>query len=277
MDDGATSPAAPAAPVAPAARAADALPAAVAAPAFEVVTWNIHRARGADGRIDPARITAAIARHLADPAPAVLALTEADAECPPHSGLLDLAAVEAATGLRHAQTDPALRWGPGSHGFLGTVLFLAPGWPLRDGALIDLPGHCPRGAVLVETEHAGHPLRIVATHLSLGQPLRIAQMRTIGQHLARRRAMPTLLMGDLNEWRPWGGLALAPRVAGQRFAGPARASYPAAWPVLPLDRILGAGGALVTAAAAVHAPGLRAASDHLPVRASVTAGGATSG
>ncbi|HMO09626.1 MAG TPA: endonuclease/exonuclease/phosphatase family protein [Paracoccaceae bacterium] len=244
---------------------------------FDCATWNIHRARGADGRVDPARVNAAIARHLAAPPPAVLALTEADAERPPHAGLLDLPAIEAATGLVHAQGEPGLRWGAGSHGFLGTVLFLPPGWPLRDAALIDLPGHCPRGAVLVETEAQGAPLRIVATHLSLGQPLRIAQMRTIGQHLARRRPMPTLLIGDLNEWRPWGGLALSSRVTGLRFSGPALRSFPASLPTLPLDRILAAGGARVTAARALDAPDLRAASDHLPLRASVTIGQATSG
>lgn len=253
----------------------DAAPPAPAA--FDCLTWNIHRARGADGRVDPGRVQAAIARHLCAPPPAVLALTEADAEAPPHRGLLDLNAIEAATGLRHAHGDPALRWGAGSHGFLGTVLFLPPGWPLRHGALIDLPGHYPRGAVLVETEVAGAPLRIVATHLSLTQALRIVQMRTLGQHLARRPAMPLLLMGDLNEWRPWGGLALSARVAGLRLSGPAPRSFPAARPFLPLDRILGGGGARVTGAEALRAPCLRAASDHLPVRASVTIAAATSG
>ena len=231
------------------------------------VTWNVHRTRGADGRCDAARIVATLADEVCVPAPDILVLTEADGERPPHAGLLDPAAVERATGLRHAHP-PDLRYGSDSHGFLGSVLFLAPRLAVAAGDVLDLPGVAHRGAVAVELSGAAAPVRIVAAHLSLLQPLRIAQLRTLGQYLARRPAMPTILIGDLNEWRPWNGLAFSPRVLGTRFRGPVARTFPAALPLLPLDRIM-ASGAQVGAARVLNGPGLRVASDHLPLAATV--------
>lgn len=230
-----------------------------------LATWNIHRARGADGRVDPARVARVLSGDPGFAALDVLALQEADEECRPHRGVLDLGAVQAGTGLIHAQTDAALRWGADSHGFLGSVLFLRPELEVRQADVIDLPGHCHRGAVAVQVQVGGRLLRLVTAHLSLGQPLRIVQMRIIGQYLARRPAMPTVLLGDLNEWRPWGGLALSRLVTGRRWSGPARATFPARRAVLPLDRIL-VDGARVEGVRVLDSAAVRAASDHLGLR-----------
>lgn len=232
------------------------------------VTWNVHRGRGRDGRVDPDRILRTLAADVAPHAPQVLALQEADGECPPHAGLLDIAGIEAATGLRSVH-DAGLRWGPDSHGFLGAILFLPPAFAVTHATVIDLPGHCHRGAVVAEGTGWGHPLRIVTAHLSLGQPLRIAQMRTLGQFLRRRPAMQTILLGDLNEWRPWGGLAFSEGVVGRRLHGPVRATFPATRPLLPLDRILTDRAGAVTGARVLDSAALRMASDHRPLLARV--------
>ncbi|MBQ2260389.1 MAG: endonuclease [Loktanella sp.] len=233
-------------------------------------TWNIHRARGRDGRVDPDRVVATIARDIS---PAgrhqVLALQEADGECPPHAGLLDIARVEAVTGLRYVQQDAALRWGPQSHGFLGAILFVDPGFELLASAVIDLPGHCHRGAVVVEAVCEGVALRIITAHLSLSQPLRAVQMRIIGQFLRRRPVMQTILLGDLNEWRPWSGLAFSSRLLGRQFDGGVRRTFPAQLPVLPLDRILSDRKGAVQDLRALDTPAIRASSDHLPLSAKV--------
>lgn len=233
-------------------------------------TWNIHRTRGVDGRIDPDRALASI---LSTPDLArtdILTLQEAEGECPPYAGFPAFADLPAQTGLCSVHGDPATRWGAASQGFIGTILYLRPPLVPVHVAVIDLPGVCPRGAVVAEVSGGPRPFRVVATHLSLSQPLRIVQMRTLAQHLARRPAMPTVLMGDLNEWRPWGGLAFAPRIAGRRLTGPARATFPARLPVLPLDRILCDVPGAVTAARALVTPEVRAASDHLPLAARLT-------
>ncbi|ROT98135.1 endonuclease [Histidinibacterium lentulum] len=237
------------------------------------VSWNIHRARGKDGRVDPERVLAVLGEEVCPPGTAdILALQEADEEPRPHRGILDIAGVEAATGLGWAHGDPALRWSVESHGFLGAILFLPTAATIRHGDLIDLPGRCHRGAVSLEIGLKGRTVRVVTTHLSLGQPLRLVQMRTIGQYLMRRPRMQTILLGDLNEWRPWGGLAFRPGLTLLPLEGPARPSFPATRPLLPLDRVLSAPGC-VEDLEVLDGPGIRAASDHRPVRARVRAEG----
>ncbi|MCL3883232.1 endonuclease/exonuclease/phosphatase family protein [Marivita sp. GX14005] len=232
------------------------------------ISWNIHRGRGEDGRIDPARTADVLIREVLRPGTDLLILQEADEEQPPHRGLLDLGRIEAQTGLRHLHGADG-RWGGESHGFLGTVMLAAPGLEMERMALVDMPGHCHRGAVVADLRKAGAPVRVIGTHLSLAQWLRAAQTRTLGQYLFRCAARPLVLCGDLNEWRPWGGLAFSRAVTGQAFSGPARATFPVRWPVLPLDRVLGAGGARVRETRVLDGTGIRIASDHRPLAAVV--------
>jgi endonuclease/exonuclease/phosphatase family metal-dependent hydrolase len=236
---------------------------------LRLVSWNIHRGRGRDGHIDPQRTAEVLVRDVCRGAPHVLCLQEADEEVPPHRGVLDVARVERETGLSLAHRGAGTRWGDESHGFLGVVLFLAPSVRLDDLVLLDLPGHCHRGAVVADITHDGRRVRLVGTHLSLSQALRVTQMRTIGQHLFRRTRCPTVLMGDLNEWRPWGGLALSETVLGLRLAGPAPATFPASRPFLPLDRILASAPGRVRGTRVIDSPGIQAASDHRPIAAGI--------
>lgn len=240
---------------------------------FTCVSWNIHRARGNDGRIDPARTLRVLRAEVCAACPDALILQEADADRPPHRGLLDPDAVVAGTALRHLHGDASRRWGAQSHGFLGVVVFLHADCRVEDVALVDLPGHCHRGAVIVDLVRDDRPLRLVATHLSLSQGLRVAQMRTLGQSLFRRDDRVTIVCGDLNEWRPWGGLALSQRVTGLTLSGPTAATFPVRRPLLPLDRVLATAPARVVSARALDGPGIRMASDHRPLRAEVALDG----
>lgn len=242
--------------------------------ALVCTTWNVHRGRGADGRLDADRIARAISSELCAPGPGaartdILALQEADTERLPYAGFLPMDRIVRDTGLVHSQP-PSLRWGAESHGFHGNILLLAPHLIVTDGAVVDLPGHYPRGAVVLDLATPAGPLRAITLHLSLGQPLRIVQMRTLAQHLLRRRPMPLLILGDLNEWRPWGGIALSPRVTGRHLHGPARATFPARAPILPLDRILCDARGTLSEARALDGPLARTASDHRPLRATLT-------
>ncbi|SHJ20729.1 endonuclease/exonuclease/phosphatase family protein [Wenxinia saemankumensis] len=237
---------------------------------LRVVSWNVHRGRGGDGRVDPARILSTLGAEVCPAGSAdILGLQEADEEVPPHGRILDVAGIEAATGLRSVHDRDGLRWGPRSDGFLGAILFLPPDWGLSHADVIDLPGHCHRGAIAVEARSPAGPVRVICTHLSLGQPLRIVQVRTLVQYAFRRPAMPTILLGDLNEWRPWGGLAFSPRVTGCRLSGPCAPSFPVGRPILPLDRILCDRPGAVTGFEVLDGRGIRAASDHRPIRARV--------
>lgn len=236
---------------------------------FSCVSWNIHRARGNDGTVVAARTQAVLCDEVWTPGVEAVVLQEADEETPPHRGLLDMSAIEARTGLLHLHAAPSRRWGAESHGFLGVIFFLHPSFRVEDVALVDLPGHCHRGAVVVDATRNGHGLRLIGTHLSLSQGLRVAQMRTLGQHLFRRSSRPTILVGDLNEWRPWGGLALSRRVLGERFEGPALPTFPVRRPFIALDRVLATAPARVAGAYVLDGNGIRMASDHRPLKADI--------
>lgn len=240
--------------------------------ALSCISWNIHRGLGKDKRFDPVRTADVLLDEVWQPEVDILALQEADLQADPQRGFLDIARIEARTGLVHAQRDAAYRWGPDSHGFLGVVLFVAPHVTIDRMALLDLPGHCHRGAVVVDMRVRDHPFCLVTTHLSLGQLARIAQMRVIGQYLHRHAPRQTVLIGDLNEWRPWGGLALSRRLLGVQFSGKALRSFPTGMPLLPLDRIMTTAPGRVEQMRVLDGPGIRIASDHRPVMAKVTLG-----
>jgi endonuclease/exonuclease/phosphatase family metal-dependent hydrolase len=85
--------------------------------------------------------------------------------------------------------------------------------------------------------------------------------------------MPTLLMGDLNEWRPGVPSSL---VALEGVFGPLAGgapSFPSRLPFLALDRILGTRG-IVSGVEAHSTPLARLASDHLPLKARIDLGAA---
>ena len=232
-------------------------------------TWNIHRAKGQDGRVDLDRIHTAIEQEIAGIALDLLALQEADEECRPHARLLDMERLATETGLIYMHNEDRLRWGPKSDGFLGTIVFLHPRFEITHRDVLDLPGHCHRGAVSIEAMYLGTPFRVMSMHLSLSQPLRIVQMRIVGQFLRRRPAMQTILLGDFNEWRPWGGLMFNANLLGRRFHGTARSTFPSRYPFLPLDRIMTDRAGSIEDVSVLRSPVLQIASDHLPLSANV--------
>ncbi len=111
-------------------------------------------------------------------------------------------------------------------------------------------------------------LRCLATHLGLSASERRRQIAAILAQLgaaATCSRTPLVLMGDFNEWWPRNGrLAQLNR---RLDAAPARASFPARWPLLALDRLWYSAGLELLEMQVVRTPATRAASDHLPLRA----------
>jgi endonuclease/exonuclease/phosphatase family metal-dependent hydrolase len=105
-------------------------------------------------------------------------------------------------------------------------------------------------------------------HLDLSGLWRKRQLRSIFEAIeARPQKMPTVLMGDTNEWRIAGG-CLKDLPEGFRIA-PTGPSFHSRHPVAALDRIIV--GDLRIDAAGVHmSAAARRASDHLPIWARVT-------
>ncbi len=231
--------------------------------ALRVASYNVHKCVGTDGKFDPARIIAVVAELGAD----VVALQEVDRRFGRRVGLLDTTAIERETDLVPLPVSEL----PDGLGWHGNALLVRRGTAARLRRLA-LPGAEPRGAVLAELElpHIGAPLRVVAAHFGLLRRCRTRQAAAILSAVAKGAPMPTLMMGDLNEWRPGPRSALRALepLFGQVVLGPP--SFPSRVPVLALDRILGC-PQLQLGEVEVHDSRLaRVASDHLPLKAWVT-------
>lgn len=224
-----------------------------------VASYNIHKCVGVDGKFDPGRIASVI--HEINPD--VIALQEADTRFGERRGLLDLHWLERETGLSPVPVSGVTK----AHGWHGNVLFLRNGI-VRDVHQVKLPGLEPRGALMTEIDLAnGASLRIVAAHLGLLNRSRQQQARMILDLLALRAEIPTVLMGDLNEWRLGSRSSLISLASHFRGMPPAVPSFPSRLPVLALDRIMCSHHGLIEQVH-VHDTALaRLASDHLPIKA----------
>ena len=60
------------------------------------------------------------------------------------------------------------------------------------------------GAIDVELDCGGTPMRVLATHLGLSPYERREQIQRLLRVLESDRPLPTILMGDINEWFLWG-------------------------------------------------------------------------
>ncbi len=227
-----------------------------------VASYNIHKCVGQDGVFDPRRIASVIAELDAD----IVALQEVDRRFGDRGGLLDLDSLRDRSGLVPVALTPTRD----GHGWHGNLLLRREGIE-AEARQIALPGGEPRGALIVDLGLPGGQLRVVAAHLGLLRRSRALQVKTILSALAQD-SVPTLLVGDLNEWRT--GRRSSLRRLDDAFHGhqPLLPSFPAGCPVLALDRIISNQPGLVTRSQ-VHDTALaHLASDHLPVKAWVRVG-----
>ena len=254
-------------------------------PTITVASFNIRKAIGTDRKRRPERVLQVLEEIGAD----VVALQEADKRvgtrgaAVPHA-LIDDHGLYRACDFNVTHTDRLAR----AHGNLmdrlpdhpltaplrkldfrnlgwhGNAILVKPHVAVTDLEAIDLPTVEPRGAVMAELEAGGAEFRVVGMHLDLSGLLRRKQVLHILDHIERRhRAMPTIVMGDTNEWR-----ADSPslREFDERFVvadcGP---SFHSRKPVAPLDRII-VDRRFAIAEAGVHmSEAARKASDHLPI------------
>lgn len=223
-----------------------------------IASYNVHKCVGLDRVFDPIRTIGVIAELSAD----IVALQEVDERFGDRAGLLDLALIERECGLVPIPLRPTRK----GHGWHGNLVLSRPG-AVTSARQMALPGGEPRGALIVDLSLEKGPLRIVAAHLGLLRRSRERQVEAILSAIGSDPEVPTLLMGDLNEWRL--GARSSLRALDSAFPAPAplMASFPARYPVLALDRIMGNQDGLVAQAAVHDTPVSRLASDHLPVKA----------
>ncbi len=257
-------------------------PDVTATTSLTLATYNMRKAVGLDRRHDPARILAVLEEVGAD----IIALQEADrrtggrASAVPHElweghghwlpvplGVKNRRALDRLPAVG-ARVDEWLKVDTRNIGWHGNAILVRPDVGVLDVAALDLPTLEPRGATLVELLVRDRPIRIVGLHLDLSGLWRRRQLKAICEAvLARPHKMPTVMMGDTNEWR---STAACLRDLEPDYAivapGP---SFHARRPVAVLDRLF-VDHALEVQASGVHDSALaRVASDHLPVWARV--------
>lgn len=221
---------------------------------IRVMSYNIHRAVGRDGRRDAARI--------------VRVMRQADAD------IIALQEVETLIGRGHEHD---------LFNYLGTEMgyFAAAGPTLYNpyatygNALlsrfplsmvqrhdISVGGREPRGVVEAEIDCRGRALQVVVTHLGLLGYERRRQIRALTA-MVKASALPFVVCGDFNEWLPANAnLRRLDNAWGGSFA---RRSFPSHRPVLALDRLSSGRGAEVREFNAFRTAASRLASDHLPL------------
>jgi endonuclease/exonuclease/phosphatase family metal-dependent hydrolase len=232
---------------------------AEARPTIKVASYNIRKAMGTDRIRRPDRILAVLAELDAD----VVALQEADRRYGErHSALpLDMLGQSDWRAVNFA-----IR--PGGIGWHGNAILVRDRIEISACRPLALPVLEPRGAVMAELAKDGFRFRVVGMHLDLSGLWRRKQARALIGHVEDcAHPMPTILMGDLNEWSLADG-CLADFARHFDFA-PTGPSFHARRPLARLDRIMATPDLAVLASGTHHSQLATRASDHLPIWAEV--------
>ncbi len=231
---------------------------------IRVASYNVRKAVGLDWRRNPLRILEVLREVDAD----IVALQEVDRRFGrTRAASLSPEAIEERTpykAIRFAVRDASLGW----H---GNTILVRKNFEVLHHCRIELPCFEPRGAVLADIAAEGRTLRVVAMHLGLMKRWRQKQARAVLDYLETLEGgLPTVMMGDLNEWSTTGGCF-------DHFAehhnvvnpGP---SFHAKRPTFSFDRII-TSPHLHAEDSGVHvSERARIASDHLPVWARLSFG-----
>ncbi|MBV1689850.1 endonuclease/exonuclease/phosphatase family protein [Novosphingobium sp. G106] len=219
-------------------------------------SYNIHKAVGLDRRRDPDRILAILNETGAD----VIALQEADRRFGRRESVLPLAAIESHTPYRAVH----LGMRPDSIGWHGNALLVRRTIEVTEACAVPLPTLEPRGAIRADLVVEGRRLRVVGMHLDLSGLRRRQQVRSILSHVTDcENPVPSVLMGDFNEWARHGGcFHEIPR--DWQVLAPGR-SFPSRRPVAQLDRIVVSDEWRAIATGVHHSALAARGSDHLPV------------
>jgi len=144
-------------------------------------------------------------------------------------------------------------------------------WPFREQHQVSLrlKARKPRGAQMAVVDTPEGTLHLVHWHLGLAERERHWQADHLLHHQLFRRAshLPTLIVGDFNDWR--NTLARGPLGSqGFRQLTSPRSrfrSFPAYFPGLALDKAFARGGIITRHVRIAHSKLARDASDHLPL------------
>jgi endonuclease/exonuclease/phosphatase family metal-dependent hydrolase len=238
---------------------------------IRVLTYNVHRCVGTDGKPSPERI----AEIIAACAPDIVALQEVDV-LRRRTGVVDQAHLIARLLDMTVHFHPAVRVRGELYG--DAILTALPSRLVAAGKLPHMgwvPKNSPRGAMWVGVDVGNVELQVINTHLGLlGTERRLQVQALLGPRWLGHPAcqQPMILLGDLN--------AVPASAAYRRLRTQLhdvqrglgfrpRATFPSQRPMLRLDHIFHRGGIVVHRVEVIRTPLARTASDHLPLLAEI--------
>jgi endonuclease/exonuclease/phosphatase family metal-dependent hydrolase len=225
-----------------------------------IASYNLHGCVGLDRLRSPSRIAAVLRELDCD----IYALQEVDNQPGEHEESMQLDYLARTLGMSAV---PGLRIVRHTGEYGNAILTRL---PITDIRRHDLSySWCePRGAVDVELDLHGQPLRIIATHLGLRRSERRFQWRRLMVAIAEGSMdMPTIVLGDMNEWyRSARTLQEAHVAFGEP---PAPAAFPSFAPFLALTRMWVRPRPALESLVVHRTELARKASDHLPIKATL--------
>ena len=234
---------------------------------LRVATYNVHRCRGMDRRVQPERIAAVLATIDPD----IVALQEVVGPGLTGMGHAELLGAALGMGWVMAPTRELRR-----HQFGNVILSR---FPIRDHARLDLSWKTceARGAqrVSIDVGHA-HLLHIYNAHLGTALLERRYQAPRLAEWIDDQSLQgPRIVLGDFNEW----GRGLVADLLAERLNSvdlfphlKRRRTYPGFFPVLHLDHIYFSGPVEIRHIDLPRSRLAKIASDHLPLVADVRIG-----
>jgi endonuclease/exonuclease/phosphatase family metal-dependent hydrolase len=127
----------------------------------------------------------------------------------------------------------------------------------------------PRGAQMFVVATPEGPLHLVHWHLGLAEKERHWQAEHLLQHALFREGghLPTLIVGDFNDWRNTLGRGVLGQGGFRQLTSPRSRfrSFPAYFPVTAIDKAFTRGGLAIRQVRIAHSRLARDASDHLPL------------
>lgn len=229
---------------------------------IKVASYNMRKAIGTDRRRSPERTLEVLREVDAD----IIALQECDRRLGERAGVIPLHMLDEHSPWKAVPIAIRAR----SMGWHGNALLVRKEATVSGPRRIEIPALEPRGAVRADVALNGMTLRVVGMHLDLSGLWRRKQAAAILHDIdGCEPVLPSVLMGDLNEWTPQSG-CLRDFGRNHCFAetGP---SFHAKHPVGRLDRIMVSSELRVVESGTHHSAAARKASDHLPIWATLVA------
>lgn len=196
---------------------------------MRILIWNLHR--GKELRYSSERLAEAVNSFgNVD----LAGFIEFDQDFPSAYSVFDVDVLEKETGLQNKTPEHLRIYKSLSDGFMGMTWMSQKTVEISDVSARNLPSLSePRGVLEATVSKGNLRFRAALSHMSLNCKYRKFQMNEILKGLAKEEDF--LLAGDFNEWRKNGKIIST--LKKRRFVTELSArSFPARWPVFPLDR-----------------------------------------